>query len=175
MRWTVHSEKQLYQDPWLNIRIADIELPGGRRLDHRLIRTPPGGGVVSRNDRGEVLLLWRHRFITDTWGWEIPLGRAEPGEDPEAAAAREFEEETGWRAGPLRPLLRARATPGISDSVHHIYWDDSAVKIGPPQDAFEAERIEWVRLADVPAMVGQGKITAATSLAALLYALTMPR
>ena len=33
MRWAVHSEKPLYTDPWLDIRIADVELPDGRHLD----------------------------------------------------------------------------------------------------------------------------------------------
>ena len=43
-----------------------------------------------------MLLLWRHRFITDTWGWEIPAGRVEAGEALEDAARREAIEETGW-------------------------------------------------------------------------------
>ncbi|MEW9532881.1 NUDIX hydrolase [Microbispora sp. NPDC049125] len=42
MRWKVNSEEPLYTDPWLDIRLADVELPDGRHLDHRLIRTPPG-------------------------------------------------------------------------------------------------------------------------------------
>ena len=121
MRWTVHSEKPLYADPWLDIRLADVELPDGRHLEHRVIRTPPGAGAVVTDEHRRVLLLWRHRFITDTWGWEIPVGMAEPGEDLAAAAAREVEEETGWRPGPLRPLLRVEPTPGISTSVHHLY------------------------------------------------------
>jgi 8-oxo-dGTP pyrophosphatase MutT (NUDIX family) len=95
MRWIVHSEKPLYNDPWLDIRLADVELPDGRHLEHRLIRTPPGAGAVVTDEHRRVLLLWRHRFITDTWGWEIPLGRAEPGEGPAEAAGREAEEETG--------------------------------------------------------------------------------
>jgi hypothetical protein len=33
---------------------------------------------------GRVVLLYRHRFITDRWGWEIPAGSAKPGEDPAA-------------------------------------------------------------------------------------------
>ena len=89
MRWIVHSEKPLYTDPWLDIRLADVELPDGRHLEHRLIRTLPGAGAVVTGQQNRVLLLWRHRFITDTWGWEIPVGRAEPGEDPAQAAARE--------------------------------------------------------------------------------------
>ena len=104
MRWIVHSDKPLYSDPWLDIRLADVELPDGRHLEHRVIRTPPGAGAVVTDEHRRVLLLWRHRFITDTWGWEIPVGRAEPGEGPAEAAAREVEEETGWRPGPLRPL-----------------------------------------------------------------------
>ena len=117
MRWTVHSEKPLYEDEWLDIRLADVELPDGRHLEHRLIRTPPGAGCVIVKDR-RVLLLWRHRFITDTWGWEIPVGKIDPGEDPVRAAARETEEETGWRPGSLTSLLPGAAPPGISDCVH---------------------------------------------------------
>lgn len=169
MRWIVHSEKSLYADPWLDIRMADVELPDGRHLEHRVIRTAPGAGAVVTDERMRVVLLWRHRFITDSWGWEIPLGRIEPGEDPRSCAAREVEEETGWRPGPLRPLLRVAATPGISDSVHHVYRADSAMHIGPPEDDFESDRIEWVPLGDIPGLIGGGQIVAATTIAALLY------
>jgi 8-oxo-dGTP pyrophosphatase MutT (NUDIX family) len=172
MRWTVHSETSLYTDPWLDIRIADVELPDGRHLDHRLIRTPPGAGAVVTDDQRRVLLLWRHRFITDTWGWEIPVGRTEPGEDPAASAAREVEEETGWRPGPLRPLIRVQPTPGISDSVHQIYRADCASHIGPPADDFESDRIDWIPLRDIPALITKGDIASGTTLAALLYTLT---
>lgn len=171
MRWTVHSEKPLYEDEWLDIRLADVELPDGRHLEHRLIRTSPGAGCVTVKD-GRVLPLWRHRFITDTWGWEIPTGKIDPGEDPADAAARETEEETGWRPGPLTPLLRVEPTPGISDSVHHIYLADGAEHIGLPEDDFESDRVNWVPLADVPTLISRGEISTGTTLAALLYALT---
>ncbi len=171
MRWTVHSEKPLYEDEWLDIRLADVELPDGRHLEHRLIRTPPGAGCVTIRDE-QVLLLWRHRFITDTWGWEIPFGKIDPGEDPARAAARETEEETGWRPGSLTPLLRVEPSPGISNSVHHIYLADGAERIGPPEDNFESDHVSWVPLAGIPALVSQGEISTGTTLAALLYALT---
>ncbi|MFD8783524.1 NUDIX domain-containing protein [Kitasatospora sp. NPDC059599] len=37
------------------------------------------------------------------WGWEVPAGRAGPGEDPAAAVVREVGEETGWRPGRVEP------------------------------------------------------------------------
>jgi 8-oxo-dGTP pyrophosphatase MutT (NUDIX family) len=158
----------LYKDEWLDIRMADVELPDGRHLEHRVIRTPPGAGCVVLRDR-HALLLWRHRFITGSQGWEIPIGKIEPGEDPATAAARETEEETGWRPGPLRFLLRAEPSPGLSSSVHSIYLADRAERIGPPEDDFESDRVSWVPLASVPSLIDRGEITTGTTLAALLY------
>jgi 8-oxo-dGTP pyrophosphatase MutT (NUDIX family) len=169
MPWTVHSEKSLFTDPWLDIRIADVELPDGRHLDHRMIRTPAGAGAVVSDDRRRVLLLWRHRFITDSWGWEIPIGMTDAGEDPALSAARKVEEETGWRPGPLRPLMRVEPTSGISNSVHYLYRADSATRVGAPEDDFESDRIEWVPLGNVPAMIKDGQIVSGSTLAALLY------
>ncbi|MBB2909526.1 8-oxo-dGTP pyrophosphatase MutT (NUDIX family) [Streptosporangium becharense] len=174
MRWQVHSEEPLYTDPWLDVRVADVELPDGRHLAHRLIRTAPGAGAVVVDEQRRVLLIWRHRFITDSWGWEIPIGKIDDGEEPAAAAAREVEEETGWRPGPLRPLLRVQPTNGISDSVHHVFRADGATHIGPPTEGWEAERIEWVPLTDIRRLVGERDLVSGTSMAALLYVLTGP-
>ncbi|WP_433434142.1 NUDIX hydrolase [Nonomuraea sp. CA-141351] len=171
MRWQVHSEKSLYADQWLDIRVADVELPDGRRLDHRLVRTAPGAGAVVTDDQDQVLLIWRHRFITDSWGWEIPLGRVDEGEMPLDAAAREVEEETGWRPGPLRPLLSIQPTNGFSDNLHHIYRADSATHIGPPSDPWEAERVEWVSISGLRKLIDTGEIVCGTTMTSLLYLL----
>ena len=90
MRWTVHGERALYESEWVRLALVDVEIPGEARFEHHVVRMPnqASGTVVHDPDRG-VLLLWRHRFITDTWGWEIPAGRIDDGETPEEAAARE--------------------------------------------------------------------------------------
>jgi 8-oxo-dGTP pyrophosphatase MutT (NUDIX family) len=175
MQWKVVSERPLYMDDWLDVRVADVELPDGRHLEHRLIRTRPGAGAVVIDSNQRVLLLWRHRFITDTWGWEIPIGRVEEGESPIDAAAREFEEETGWRPGPLRHLISVQPTPGLSTSEHHIYRADEAVYIGDATDSFESERVTWKPLADLRSLIGKEEITSGTTLAALLYVLSEPQ
>lgn len=172
MEWKVISEQPLYQDDWLDIRLADVELPDGRRLAHRLIRTPPGAGVVAVDHDRRVLLTWRHRFITGAWGWEIPMGKVEPGESPEMAAAREFEEETGWTPGPLVHLITVRPTPGISDSEHHIYLATQSTHIGSPADEIESERIAWLPLTEIRSMITRAEITSGTTLAAVLYILS---
>jgi hypothetical protein len=73
MEWKVLSERVLYQDPWVHVGSADVELPDGRHLDHRIVHTAAGAGAVV-TDEDRILLIWRHRFITSTWTWEVPLG-----------------------------------------------------------------------------------------------------
>jgi 8-oxo-dGTP pyrophosphatase MutT (NUDIX family) len=121
-------------------------------------------------DRG-VLLLWRHRFITDTWGWEIPAGRVDDGEDPAEGAAREVLEETGWRPGPLRPLVVYQPTNGLSDQRFHLFAAEGAEPVGEPSDPTESERIEWVPLGRLRAAVAAGEVVDGLSLTALLYAM----
>jgi 8-oxo-dGTP pyrophosphatase MutT (NUDIX family) len=174
MRWQVNSERTLYRDRWVHLRTADVELPDGRRLDHRLIETGPGAGAVLVSD-GRVLLLRRHRFITDTWGWEIPIGGVEPGETPEAAARREAEEETGWRPlGSMTPLVRTQPSPGLMATEHHVFEAARAQYVGEPKDAFESERVEWVPLADVRPLIAEGEISSGTTLVALLHLIAGP-
>jgi len=168
MRWTLHGERTVYSSPWLNVHLADVELPDGRRFDHHLVRIRPAAGAFCVDGQNRVLLIWRHRFIPDAWGWELPGGRVEDGEEPAETAAREVLEETGYRPGPMRHLLDVRPSPGLTDGVHHIFRADGAVKVGEPTDV-EAERIEWVPLARALELVASGQVVSASTMAGLLY------
>lgn len=171
MQWINHGERTVFSNPWLTVNMADVELPNGRRIEHTVIREPRVVLCVAVRD-GATLLIWRHRFITDTWGWEIPGGRVDKGESPEAAAARELEEETGWRAiGPLGHLLTVEPANGISDATYDLYLAHEVVQIGEPTDRYESERVEWVPLIDVPGLIEAGTIRGADTVAGLLFVL----
>ncbi len=172
MRWTVHGEETIYESEWVRLALTDVEIPGGERFQHHVVRMPcDASGVVVVDDRRGMLLLWRHRFITDKWGWEIPAGRVDPGETPEAAARREVLEETGWRVEDLRPLVSYQPTNGLSDQVFHLFVAGGATHVGDPTDPGEAERIEWVPLEQVRRLAHDGAIGDGLSLTAVLYAL----
>ena len=78
--------------------LADIELPNHVRFTQYVFRMRRAVVTAVLDDAGErVLMMRRHRFIVDRWVWELPGGYVDDGEEPAAAAAREVEEETGWR------------------------------------------------------------------------------
>ncbi|MFG3252907.1 NUDIX domain-containing protein [Streptomyces sp. NPDC048172] len=168
MQWKNLGEHTVYENQWLRVNLADVELPNGRHLDHYLIRLRPVAMATAVNERNEVLLLWRHRFITDSWGWEIAAGVVEDGEELAAAAAREMEEETGYRPGPLEHLMTVEPANGLTDARHHIYWAQDATYLGHPQDDFESDKREWVPLKETPDLVARGEVPAANTAAALL-------
>ena len=171
MRWTVHGERSIYESEWVRLCLADVEVPGMARFEYHVVRVPceAAGTVVHDAARG-LLLLWRHRFITDTWGWEIPAGRVDPGESPEQAARRETLEETGWLPDRLSPLLTYQPTNGLSDQRFNLFLADGAVHVGEPSDPGESERIEWVSIDEVAGIAQRGEMIDGLSLTAVLYA-----
>jgi hypothetical protein len=86
LRWNTISEKTVSANQWFSLNLADVELPDGRHLHHYLLRQPPVAIAALLNDENQVLLLWRHRFIPDSWGWELPSGKVEEGEEITEAA-----------------------------------------------------------------------------------------
>ncbi|HVF19876.1 MAG TPA: NUDIX hydrolase [Mycobacteriales bacterium] len=172
MRWTVHGERTIYDSEWVRLALADVEVPGGSRFEHHVIRMrQKAAGAVVRDPAKGLLLLWRHRFITDTWGWEIPGGRIDAGENPEQAARREVLEETGWSPGPLTHLLTYNPQNGIADQSFHLFLADGASYVGEPTDPGESERVEWVPVDEVRRIVRSAQMPDGLSLTAVLYAL----
>jgi 8-oxo-dGTP pyrophosphatase MutT (NUDIX family) len=169
-RWTVHGSRRVYASDWVNVDLDDVEIPGGQRFPHHVLRFPrvSVGAVVLSGD--SVLLLWRHRFAPDAWGWEIPAGWCEEGEDPAHAARREIEEETGYRVATVKPLTTYHPLSGISPQCYLLFLASGAEQVSEPEPA-EASRVEWIPLAEVRSLLAEGAVPDGPSLTALAFVL----
>ena len=163
----------MYASDWVSVSVADVLLPDGSQVDHHVVRMPrpAAGTIVIAGD--EVLLLYRHRFITETWGWEIPAGGVDAGELPADAAVRETREESGWEPSSVRPLCVFHPANGLLDQAFHIFVSDDATHVGEPTDRNEATRIEWVAVDAIRTMLRDGDITDGLTFGALTYALAV--
>ncbi|MEV5435301.1 NUDIX hydrolase [Streptomyces sp. NPDC052682] len=168
MRWTVHAERPLYDTPWVRLRSLDVEQPDGTRADYHVVRLRDVAVTAAVDAQRRVLMLWRHRFVTDTWAWELPMGLVEDGEEPARAAARELEEETGWRPGSLRDLVYAEPAAGITDARHFVFRTDDAQRVGAPTERNESDRLEWIPLSRIGDLIARRQIVSSATMVGVM-------
>lgn len=171
LRWIVHGERTLYDNPWVRLVKVDVEPPGGRRFEHHVVRLQRVAIAAVIDEQDRVLMLWRHRFVTDQVGWELPGGIVESDEAADVAASREVEEETGWRPGTMAHLLTFQPMIGMVDSPHELFVADGAELVGEPTDVEEVGRVEWVPLSEILTLIERGEVLGSGSLVALLHVL----
>lgn len=170
--WIAHSERSVYESRWMRVRLVDVETPDGTRFEHHVVRMQRVAvATVLNHDADHLLMLRRHRFIDDSWGWEVPVGIVEPGEPSVMTAAREVEEETGWRPDQLTRLLHFQPAIGIADTPHELFFTIGAEHVGDPLDLTEADEIAWIPVENLLGMVGHGGIRDGATLIAVLHLL----
>ncbi|RPF32862.1 NUDIX domain-containing protein [Streptomyces sp. TLI_185] len=169
--WQIHGERPVYDNRWVRLDLVDVEPPGVKRFEHHVVRLQHVAITAVLDDQDRVLMLWRYRFVPDQWGWELPGGIVDAGEDARTCAAREVEEETGWRPTNPDHVVTYQPMVGMVDSPHEIFVAHGAEQVGEPTDAEEAGRVEWVPLADIPDLMARGQLMGSGTLVALLHVL----
>jgi 8-oxo-dGTP pyrophosphatase MutT (NUDIX family) len=169
--WRVHGERTVYDSEWVQVALADVEPPGGRRFEHHVVRLRPAAAVALLDDRDRVLMIWRHRFVSDRWGWELPGGLLDDGEEPAQAAARELREEVGYEAARLRPAARFQPLVGAVDAWRDVFVGTGPRRVGEPVQTGEVDRMEWVPLSRTLGMIADGSVWNADTVVALLFVL----
>ena len=169
--WTIHGERVVDDTRRAVLSIADVELPDGVRFEQYVLRVPAAAIVVVLDDQRGVLMMRRHRFIIDRWVWELPGGYLDPDEDPLVCAAREVEEETGWRPRSMTRLLTFQPMVGTIDQANLVYLARGADHTGAEPDINEAAQVAWIPLSEVRERIGRGEIVGAGSVTGLLAVL----
>lgn len=171
--WKIHEERVVDDTRKLDLRIAHVELPNGVHFEQYVLRMPKAAIAVPVDaSKRNVLMIWRHRFIMDRWTWELPGGYVDPGEDPAVCAAREVEEETGWRAANIRPLGSFQPLAGTADFENLLFLAEGLEPTGAAPDVNEAEKIEWIPLVSIPERIAKGEIIGAAAQIGLLHLLS---
>ena len=169
--WRIYGDRVVYDNPWVQLALVDVEPPGVPRFEHHVVRLKRVAIAAVLDTEDRVLMLWRYRFVPDVWGWELPGGMVDPGETGLQAALREVEEETGWRPDHLEHVVTFQPMVGMVDSPHEVFVGEGAVLVGEPEGGEEAGNVSWVPLGQIPALMAEGKLTGSGTLVALLHIL----
>lgn len=156
-----------YRNRFMDIRHTRADF-GGFSKDYYVIELGPRAGIVALRD-GCVLMTRQYRFLIDGYSWEIPGGRVDAGELPEAAAVRECVEETGIRCDNLKPLVTYY--PGLDnfDNRTTLFLSQNTEVVAPfAPNTSEVVEIRWLAMDQCMDMLSRGEILDALTVTGLL-------
>ena len=135
-----------------------VDKKEGFEISRSVVRHAGSAVMMAVDDKKRILLVRQYRLPADTYMWELPAGRLDPGEKPLETAKRELLEETGYTAKKWKKLAAYWPSPGYVSEKMHLFLatDLTEGKATPMED----ERIEvrWFKKKELAKMIQQGKI-----------------
>lgn len=122
----------------------EVVLPNGHRALLEVVHHPGGAATVALDDEQRVCLLRQYRYVADGWLWELPAGKLEPGEPPQATAQRELTEEAGVSARHWRPLGTVLSSPGVFSERLHLYLATALEPAASAHEPSELIEVHWI-------------------------------
>ena len=167
MNGSVQS-KTTHRGRLLTVQVLSFTEEDGRPVQREVVRHPGAAVIVPVQADGRLVLIRNYRIAVDETLWELPAGMLEAGEEPQHAAARELEEETGFRAGRVKALGGFLTSPGFSDEFIHAFVAEELQFVGQNLQAGEQIEVAEIPSAEVLAMIADGRIRDAKTIAAVL-------
>ncbi|MGW4444501.1 NUDIX hydrolase [Streptomyces sp. NPDC004682] len=151
----------------------EVVFPGGSEGRYLRWQWSQRGIVVVPVGPEGVALLPMYRYPVGAVSLEFPRGGCDPGESPEAAAARELKEESGLVAASVRTVGTLHADTGlIATRTHVCVADVHPVEraLARPEASESVAEPVWASRDTMAQWLQEGRITCALTIAA--YALT---
>jgi len=164
----VLQHRRLYEGRVLSLDVDEVSEPGGVMGTREVVRQTGSVAALPVLDDGRIVLVRQYRYAVSDFVWELPAGRRDPSESPEAGARRELEEEVGLRAASLEPISTFWTTPGFCDEVMHLFRATGLESIPARPEADERIEPGTFTLDEAMAMVTRGEIREGKTLVALL-------
>jgi ADP-ribose pyrophosphatase len=152
-----------------------VRYPNGSEAEVEIVRHSGASAVVPfltdpEGDDPQILLLRQYRYAAGGYVYEIPAGRLDPGEAPEACAIRELKEETGCSAKRFQPLFTMLTTPGFTDERIHLFMATDITHGEAAREDDEFADVILVRLSEALEMIERGDIPDGKTSLAILFA-----
>jgi 8-oxo-dGTP pyrophosphatase MutT (NUDIX family) len=172
------AREEVHKGRIVHLTMDRVRFPDGDEGVVEFIRHRGAAAVVAFLDDPDlpdprVLLVHQFRYAAGGDLYEVPAGMPDTPEEPwERVAARELEEETGYRAGQLHYLSRIYTTPGFTDEVIHLFAATDLTPGEVSRDGDEYMEVVALPLSEAIGAIRRGEIVDGKSVVALFWALT---
>lgn len=174
--WKVNDSREIYRNPWVSLTEYEVTQPDGEPGVYGVIGFANRAlAILPLLEDGRVVLVGQHRFPQDRYSWEIPEGGGPFGTDPQAGAARELREETGYKAQYWQEVLRMDLSNSVTDEAAIGYIATGLTPGEADPEGTEELVTREVHFRDALDEVSSGRISDALTVAMLLRAYYMAR
>jgi len=162
------ASREVYRNDWMTVREDQVRRPDGSDGVYGVV-DKPNYALIIACDGDRFRLVEQFRYPLGLRRWEFPQGTA-PGRadlDPVALAHRELREETGLRAESMREIGLLDVAAGMSSQRGRVFVATGITEGEHDREHEEQDmHSEWFSRTDVEAMMRDGVITDAQTLAA---------
>jgi ADP-ribose pyrophosphatase len=167
--------REIHRGRVITVMEEKVRFPDGSTGILDVVHHPGASAVVPflSDPNGEnptILLIRQFRHAAGKWLMEVPAGRLDVGESPEACARRELREETGCTAKEIVPLISIFTTPGFSDERIHVFMATGLSAGDARREADEFIEPVTVTLSSALEQIQNGAIEDAKTVIAILCA-----
>lgn len=147
----------------------DLQVPNGNIAQWDIIEHKGASAIIPVDDEGRILLVRQYRGAIDDLLLEIPAGgRDSVEEDFAVCAARELEEEIGYRSEEIHHLVDYHSAAAYTSERIAIFYTESLIPSRQHLDENEFVQIERYTLDELVDMIRQGEITDGKTIAGLM-------
>lgn len=170
------ARQPVHEGRIVNLTLDRVRFPDGAEGELEFIRHRGASAVVAYLDDPlgvdpRILLVHQFRYAAGGDLYEVPAGMPDGlDESWEAVAARELEEETGYRASILYYLGRIYTTPGFTNEIIHLFAATGLEPGEVARDGDEYMEVVELPLSEAVAAIRRGEIVDGKSVAAILWA-----
>ncbi len=167
----VESRRQ-FRGEVFTVDVDMLRLPDGQVREREVVHHRGAVGIVAVTTGDELLLVSQYRHPARRFLTEIPAGKLDAGEAPDACATRELREETGARPDAIRKIAEFYTTPGYSDERFHMFLA-TGCRLGetrPEDDEEQDMRLLRVPIGEALAMARGGRFEDGKTIVGILLA-----
>jgi ADP-ribose pyrophosphatase len=168
MKFDLLGSKIIHQGHAMTLRVDHLRTPDGRTVKYDIVEHHGSIILVPVDENGKIYFVRQYRHAAGQELLELPAGTIEPGEAPEACAAREVREETGMEAANIKEIGGFYLAPGYSTEFMHVFLATGLSHNPLEADADEFLSVETFSFDMALKLAASGGLPDAKSLAALL-------
>jgi ADP-ribose pyrophosphatase len=165
---TVIKSQDIYDGRLVHLKLHDVRLPDGATSIREIIHHPGAVALIAVDNDQQVLLVRQFRLAANRIMIEIPAGTLEPGEEPEACAIRELQEETGYKPNQVEALGGLYVAPGYTTEYLRLFYATDLEPSTLEQDDDEFLELMRVPFREALDMIERGDIIDGKTIAGLL-------